>query len=183
MKCVGFGSVQALWLGRLWYKERWQQAVDGKKHGFHIFRPQPRTSNNALRNHTTLSLRMPSLLKKLRPRSLSVLFQVRKMWLLIVTFFFPSVVVFYSSVCVYMYQSVNNRCSLLWRLWMSLLSLVVLLPLWETLKGSACVCLCALMCKYRKTVKKVVQKFHVPEFECSPQHLHKHVALVGESLE
>lgn len=101
MKCVGFGSVQALWLGRLWYKERWQQAVDGKKHGFHIFRPQPRTSHNALRNHTTLSLRMPSLLKNLRPRSLSVLFQVWKMWLLTVTFFFPSVVVFYSSVCVH----------------------------------------------------------------------------------
>ena len=55
MKCLGFGSVQALWLGRLRYKERWQQAVNSKKTCFSYVPTQTSTSHNALRNHTELS--------------------------------------------------------------------------------------------------------------------------------
>lgn len=85
MKCEGFGSVQALWLGRLRYKEHWQQAVDGKKRKenmFHILQTKPQTSHTAL-TENALSAEEPH-----QEHSLSVLYQVQKKWLLIVLQFF-----------------------------------------------------------------------------------------------
>lgn len=177
MKCVGFGSVQALWLGRLQYKERWQQAVDGKKHGFHIFHPKPQASHIALRNHATLSLRMPPTLA-LHPLSSS------KTVIIDWYFFFFSSVWWYfradSSVFVYMNHSVNKSCSLLCRLLIILLNLEVPLSQREMLKWRISECMCVhlctySMCKYRKRRRNVVQRFKV---EFSPRHLHKRTRVV-----
>lgn len=87
-----------------------------------------------------------------------------------------------SSVFVYMNQSVNRSCSLLCRLLITLLNLEVPLSRWEILKWCiretvcACVCICALMCKYRKQSIRFVQKisrFHRLEVEFPPRYEHK----------
>ena len=167
MKCLGFGSVQALWLGRLRYKERWQQAVNSKKTCFSYVPTQTSTSHNALRNHTELSQTaltseepLPTL--ALRPLSSS------ETVIIDCFFFFLSPMWWYFKVdsCVFvdMNQSVNKICSSLCRRLMILLDLEVPLSRWEILKW----CISEYMCVFfvhlcvNTENRSVVQKSQAP---------------------